>query len=145
MKTNKQLLFRILFLFPLTIVLGSCEENNVDVELTGYWYIDKVVSTENDMPPLEEQNIIYLNLNSEKEEFTINLSVNSCSGKLEVGKNAFIHFFNSGCTEICCDTEWDMFVLSILNEVKRYKLNGTRLMLYVDDENYIESTKLLPE
>ncbi len=143
MKVNNQLLFCVLFL--LIIAFSSCEKNGVYEELTGFWIVDKVVTIYNSLPPLEEQNRIDLDLNSDTEEFTINLSVNRCAGKMEVENTGYIQFFNFGCTEICCDTEWDKWLLSFLSEIRSYELNSTRLTLFVDDENYLELSKLLPE
>jgi len=134
----------LVFIFPV-FLFPSCKKNISKEDLTGVWLVKSAKMTDHDLPPSDERNSIAINISGNENSFSVNLSVNSCSGKLDVKKNNAISFEMLVCTEACCDSEWDGLIMSLLGDVKRYELSGTRLILFVDDENFIDTNKLLPE
>lgn len=64
-----------------------------------------------------------------RRNFSIQLTVNRCSGKVEFKPNNVVLFNDIGCTEACCDSEFAAAVLEVLRNVNRYQFNEEFLIM----------------
>ncbi len=139
---KKYLILSISLFILLSIT--SCEKSS-DPTLNGLWQISKLVLNNTEVKPEGSQEVVTLLLDSGKDQTFLKLSANTCSGKFSTTGDNSINFSDISCTEICCDTNFDMKILETLQKVNYYDLDVTQVTFYVDDANYIIASKVLPE
>ena len=128
----------------LLLPLTSCEKTS-DTTLNGLWQISKIVLNNTEVKPEDSQETVTLLLDSGKDQTFLKLSANNCSGKFSTNGDNSISFSDLSCTEMCCDTNFDMKILETLQKVNYYNLDVTQVTFYVDGANYIIANKVLPE
>jgi len=128
----------------LLLPLTSCEKTT-DSTLNGLWQISKIVLNNTEVKPEDSQETVTLLLDSGKDQTFLKLSANNCSGKFSTNGDNSISFSGLSCTEMCCDTNFDIKILETLQKVNYYNLDVTQVTFYVDSANYIIANKVLPE
>ncbi|WP_299915483.1 META domain-containing protein [uncultured Carboxylicivirga sp.] len=85
----------------------------------------------------EDQNPIKISF-PKQEEFSLQLSANTCGGTYKAKQDGTISFSNTNCTEMCCDSDWDYYILTLIRKATRFEGGEeTPLILYIDKDNYL--------
>jgi len=105
---------------------------------TSKWQVSKVVAPSYPFDKANATNTIDLSF-PKQGEFLLHLSVNSCGGTYEANPEGYISFTRTSCTEQCCDSEWEYYILTLIRKASRYDggEDGQPLYLYMDKKNYI--------
>jgi len=124
----------------LAILLASCDPTtyiNKTHNFKSNWQVAKVVAPSYPFDDVNETNEIDISF-PKQGEFLLHLSANSCGGTYEANTEGYISFTRTSCTEKCCQTEWDYYILTLVRKASRYKGgDGDPLYLYIDNKNYI--------
>ena len=86
---------------------------------------------------LMDGNPIYITL-KEENELGMKLSKNSCMGSYEINKT-HLKFNEVGCTEMCCDSQFDQKWLELINKYRfAYKITDDGTLLLSEKEANVE-------
>ncbi len=128
----------------LFLSLTSCEKTS-ESTLNGLWQVSTLVLNNTELKPENTQRTVTLLLDSSKDQTFLSLSANSCTGKFTTDSNNSVNISYLSCTEICCDSDYDIKVRETLNNVKYYDLKVTEVTFFIDKANFIVANKVLPE
>ena len=125
---------KLLKILPLFLILiGACTptqqivvNNNPNDLLDKRWFVQSITDIASQTTTASpEKDKISINLYKENAMRTL-LSVNSCSGSHEATPTTLKLTFD-GCTEMCCDNDFDKQLRGILRQTNQYKIVGTAL------------------
>ena len=118
--------------------LFSCqkEKNEVADDIYNTWEVVEFMSVES-VIYLKDDNynpvIEFINDGS----FKLRLDVNSCFGSFNLSGNDSIEIITSGCTYVCCDSDFSSKFVMILSKVESYTINGNKMKLNIPDRGWI--------
>ncbi|WP_439184012.1 hypothetical protein [Carboxylicivirga taeanensis] len=76
-------------------------------------------------------------------EYTLYLSENQCNGAYEANTDGKLTFTRSNCSASCCETEWDLYLLTLIKKTTRFEGGEDEpLILFIDDQNFITLKEL---
>ncbi len=138
LKTFNMNRFQIALITFLMIALFSCEKNesNIDTEIYGRWKATGFISVESVLYSRKDgfNPVIEIKNNG---SYNLKLDANSCIGNYTLSNNNFIALSASGCTKICCDSEFSLKLVQMLLQVKSYKIESNNLKLEVPGWGWI--------
>lgn len=71
------------------------------------------------------------------DSYILKLDMNSCMGNFTLPKNNIISLSASGCTKMCCDSEFSNKFVQMLPKVESYKIENNKLKLEVPGWGWI--------
>lgn len=119
----KLLLKIVLFFFPLII---SCSKDKQTI-IKNDWQVEsiKIHSDSGLQLPMNTYILSFKN----KRNYSIELDVNSCSGKVHFKSNNKIEFEWPSCTKVCCDSDFAEKMMDVLGNVNKYDVSDEALIL----------------
>ncbi|MFN3529860.1 MAG: META domain-containing protein [Bacteroidia bacterium] len=102
------------------IVLYACNPDRKEVTSNDWIPVNVRL---NSSDSLRTTSNIYTMSFEGRRNFNLQLTVNTCGGKVEFKPNNVVLFNDIGCTEACCDSEFAGMVLEVLKNVNRYQFN----------------------
>jgi len=140
LKPNMQTKFLLFLLGTVLMLVASCDPTTYISSAHNFedkWTVNEVVAPSYPIDDKHEKNDISISF-PKQGEFLLHLSVNSCRGTYEADTNGYIRITGTSCTEQCCQTDWDYYILTLIRKATSYKGGeGLPLYLYIDKKNYI--------
>jgi len=117
-----------LFLSLLTVLtLTNCKKDaSADVTLFGKWKVEGYVASSSSLAQTSATDI-YLTFNNNKT-IDISLEANECSGSFTIEASA-ITILDVGCTEICCDSDFSLELMDLIQLVESHHFTNDQLNL----------------
>ncbi len=138
----------LILIGTLVILLTSCDPTTYVTKKHNFknnWKIITVVAPSYPFKEIHTKNDICISF-PKQGEFTLLLSKNVCGGTYDANTEGYLCFTGTSCTEKCCQTEWDYYILTLIRKTSRYKSgDGKPLYLYIDNKNYIILEMINPE
>jgi len=131
---------RLFLTFCLSLLLAACDP--ASYVSSSHHFKDKYQLSEvkvPSFPPKTPMEPTPIRISFPRQnEFKLQLSANTCGGKYEASTNGTIAFTHTNCTRMCCDSEWEVYILSLIRKAQRFE-GGTNgpLYLYIDKTNYL--------
>lgn len=129
---------KITYLFVLVFVVFSCDKSETEVRKAFYgkWNVTGFISVESMAYPTK--NGFYPNVEFKEDgSFKLNLDVNSCKGNFTLLENNQISISASGCTKMCCDSEFSNKLYQMLPQVGSYQIENNILKLEIPGWGWI--------
>lgn len=99
-------------------------------EVTGFMTVESMAyPTKNGFYPIIEFR--------DDGSYKLKLDVNSCLGNFALLENNQITLTVSGCTKMCCDSEFSNKLIQMLPQVESYQIESNILKLEVPDWGWI--------
>jgi len=70
--------------------------------------------------------------------YLIKLDVNGCFGDFTLSNGNSISISASGCTKMCCDSQFSQKFIQMLPQVKTFEIEGSNLQLNIPGWGWIE-------
>ena len=127
-------------LLPVFLILFSfvsCEkEEKIANDIYYRWEMVDFMSVESVAYPKNNSYnpIIQFHKNG---NYTLELDVNSCIGSFDISSGNGIELSATGCTYVCCDSNYSEKIASTLPKVKSYELDKNKLKLIVPGWGWI--------
>jgi len=128
-----------LAIFSMLVILLSCHKDH-DSHINSVlhtWEVKNFMSVESVTYPKIEGNRILIAFNQDGT-YQLHLDVNHCLGTFRAGLNSQIEIGSSGCTKICCDSDFSVKLVEMLPQVISYFIDGKKLYLNVPEWGYVE-------
>lgn len=123
------------------LVILSCNTTNYTTQkhyFSDEYAITKITAPEFPFQGKMNDNPIRIDF-PKQGQFVIYLSENQCSGEYEANTDGSISFTRTNCTPQCCDSDWDLYILTLIKKATRYTSGKKKpLILYIDDDNYLQ-------
>ena len=130
---TKMVLAVLIVLFPFI----SCKEDEkIANDIYNRWEIVDFMSVESAAYPKNNgfNPVIQFHKNG---NYTLELDLNSCIGNFNIDSGSGIELSATGCTYVCCDSEFSEKIASTLSQVKSYELDKNKLKLQVPEWGWI--------
>lgn len=124
--------------FLIMLMMVSCQKDKYDSGEVIYnkWEVIDMMSVEsvhyaknNNYNPLIQ---FFVN-----GSVSINLDANNCIGNFALTGEDKIEIMLTGCTEICCDSDFSVKIQEMLSQVKNYSIEQNKLKLNVPGWGWI--------
>ncbi|MFY9153313.1 MAG: META domain-containing protein [Prolixibacteraceae bacterium] len=132
-------IFKSLTVITLLILLISCHKDKETVadSIFHTWEVRTFMSIESVAYPRIEGNQILITFNP-NGTYQLELDVNHCLGTFTPGFESKLSIGPTGCTKICCDSEFSIKLVSTLPKVTSWNIDGNSLNLNVPQWGWIE-------
>lgn len=134
-------IFFFLFGILITISFASCDNDDDncgcnDGNIVGKWEAKEFLSLESRGYSKDDD---YEPIIEFKKDGTIDirLDANGCFGDFELIGETGINISNTGCTEMCCDSDFSTKFSSMLSQVSSYEIKNNVLKLNVSGWGWI--------
>ncbi len=134
-KTTKMKIQTTLLSLLILMVIGCSKEKQIVIE--NNWQVESIKVHADSALQYPAQGKIYTLTFEDKKSYVKKLDVNKCSGKVKFKSNNSIDFTDTGCTEICCDSDFATNIVYILIDVEKYQLTDTTLILTTNSNKII--------
>ena len=123
----KQNLLHFLLFLIFSLTIFSCEKDkNID-SIIGKW---EVISVYKDSIIVPKNIEIKYNLEFRNDtNVMIALDVNDCWGNYSIILENNINFSDFGCTKICCDSDYALKLINIIQESSKFEISDDILSL----------------
>lgn len=120
----------IISLFMLVIFSCDKSEINETVSIYGKWAVTDFISVESVTYPKKDgfNPVIEIKIGG---AYNLKLDVNSCMGNFTLSNSNSISLSASGCTKMCCDSEFSQKFVLMLPQVESFQFQGEMLKLEV--------------
>lgn len=133
----KTLLQLTTILFVL-LVANSCKEEHFSAtDLYQSWEVEGFVSGESSSYEKYKDNKLIVTFN-EDQTYYLTLDVNDCGGAIQIINGHQIQLKQSGCTYVCCDSDFSQKLVEMLPQATSFKIVRNRLKLFVPGWGIIE-------
>lgn len=133
----KTLLQLTTILFVL-LVANSCKEEHFSTtDLYQSWVVEGFVSGESSSYEKYKDNKLIVTFN-EDQTYDLSLDVNDCGGAIQIINGHQIQLAQSGCSYVCCDSDFSQKLVEILPQATSFKIVRNRLKLFVPGWGIIE-------
>jgi hypothetical protein len=132
-------LLQLLIIF-LIIHLFSCTASDPFIDaylLEDKWILKKVNAPDYPFPKDEEINSISISF-PKTQEYELFLKDYSCNGTYQAKNNGDIEFKRSNCSNSCCTSEWDLYIITLIKKIKYFESKQEQsLKLFINETNYL--------
>ncbi|TAJ12987.1 META domain-containing protein [Marinilabiliaceae bacterium JC017] len=133
-------LFYLVFLYSL-----SCTDNNNpfiihEMELDATWNIQEVTAPSFPVKGVEPKSGLAIKFKPD-ETYMFKMTTDRCYGKYETSKDKTLEISRPGCSKDYCDFTWDWYVATLLDKVTRFTIDDDKIVLIIDDKNFITAQK----
>lgn len=118
----------------------SCSNNNdcnCPEDIYGKWSVEEFMSVESIAYPKDNDYSPTIAFKNDGT-FGVELDVNHCFGSFEMDDDKGIAISDSGCTEVCCDSEFSLKFITLLPEVTSYEIEDDVLKFSIPGWGWIE-------
>ena len=129
-----------LVIFTLFVLIGfSCDkkETNEVTDIYGKWKVAEFISVESLYYDKNNGNSPLIEFRNDGT-YILKLDVNLCIGNFTISDDNSISVAFSGCTKVCCDSEFSKKFIMMLPKVKSFHFSENRLNLDVPEWGWIE-------
>jgi heat shock protein HslJ len=121
------------------LMIFSCDKSDPaeNSSIYGKWEADDFMSVESAAYSKKDAFNPIIEL-KEDGSYLLKLDRNSCMGSFILKNSNNISFSASGCTEICCDSEFSNKFVLMLTQVKSYSIEKNILKLEIPGWGWIE-------
>lgn len=129
-----------LFVFSLLISFYACNDDDCgcnDGNIVGKWEVKEFMSVESVLFAKDDDYNPTIEFKSDGTT-AIRLDVNSCFGDYELGDEPTINISDSGCTKICCDSDFSKKFIEMLPQVGSYEIEDNMLKFIISGWGWIE-------
>ena len=125
----------ILLLF---VILFSCEKEKKDFasDIYATWEVVDFMSIESMSYPKDNNYNPVIEFKRDGS-FTLKLDSNSCFGSFSFSGENGISIPRTGCTKMCCDSDFSIKLVEMLSRVETYSIEENKLKLNVSDWGWI--------
>lgn len=138
---NRNKMVQLLLTAIITPLLLCCSKEKQEV-IENNWQVESIKVHADSAFHHPAQGKIYTLAFETKINYVLKLDVNKCSGKVKFKSSSSIDFTDTGCTEICCDSDFAKNIVYILIEVEKYHLTDTTLILTKKNGKVINLKKM---
>lgn len=133
MKNIFKQLFCCFIVVPMLII--SCKKDKTDsLDITEFkWKLKSLtINNETDTPSEKKKSSYILGFVNDSI-FSLNLSVNTGRGGYLITANGQIIISSYGAgTKVCCENDFDLKLIDVMNAVTAYQVKGNKLILKGD-------------
>ena len=130
----------VTLLLLMLLYFGSCSKDKQTI-VGNEWQVESIkVHADSTLQYPSSVNIYMLSFEN-KKSYDLRLDVNSCAGKVKFMSNNTVDFESSGCTKICCDSDFAMKIIDILAYVNKYDISGAALTFTSENGEILNLTK----
>jgi len=134
-------MYRVLVIFVsfFILVVSSCDKSGTEENgnIYGKWNATDLMSVESFAYSKKDSFKPEIEFN-EDGTYHLKLEMNTCTGSFTLSAGNGISLSASGCTKICCDSEFSQKFVQMLPQVKSYNLENNKLKLEVPGWGWIE-------
>jgi len=130
--------FQLTTISLIMLIIISCDkgESVKTVSICGKWAVTDFISIESISYPKKDglNPVIEFKIDG---SYNLKLDVNSCMGNFTFSDPNMISFSASGCTKMCCDSEFSQKFTEMLPRVKTFSMEDRMLKLNIPDWGWI--------
>jgi len=130
--------FQLAIFSVLILTIFSCDKSETEekVSLYGKWVVTDFMSVESVLYPTKNDYYPVIEFKND-DSYSLTLDVNSCMGNFSVSESNEIQLSASGCTKMCCDSEFSKKFVQMLPQVESYQIEKNKLKLDVPGWGWI--------
>ena len=124
--------------FLIILIIVSCRKDKIDSagNIYNQWEVADIMSVE---------SVLYTKNNNfnpiiqfyKNGSISLKLDANNCIGDFILSGNGGIKIILSGCTEICCDSDFSEKIQQTLSLVDSYEIDKNKMKLHVPGWGWI--------
>ncbi len=119
----------MVLLFSIVLQYACNKQSNQKQLRDSYWEAEYII----EQGGAPQFATVSYKLSFEKNDFSIQLDINSCGGEYRIMKNEQINFAPINCTEACCDSPFALKLLDIMQKATHYDLGEEHLIIKYED------------
>jgi heat shock protein HslJ len=120
------------------LAIFSCEKKETDekASIYGKWVATDFMSVESVLYEKKDGFNPVIEFRSDGS-YRLELDINSCQGDFTLSNSNSISLSASGCTKMCCDSEFSKKFTQILPQVESYHVENNKLKMEVSGWGWI--------
>lgn len=123
----------LILVISILLLHSSCDSTETDLSgIVRTWQIVSVHTVDSTDPNLQLEDNLTITFHDD-QTYDLFLEVNKCQGNYSVWENDSIEISVSGCTKMCCDSEFSGKLLGLLPHTTTYRIDRYRLLLYAEN------------
>jgi len=130
--------FQVTIISLFMLAIFSCDKSEPDKtgSICGKWAVTDFISVESISYPKKDgfNPVIEIKIDG---TYNLKLDMNSCMGNFTFSDPNMISFSASGCTKMCCDSEFSQKFTEMLPRVKTFSMEDRMLKLNIPDWGWI--------
>lgn len=131
--------FQITIISVLILVMFSCNKSETKerISIYGKWEVNCFMSVESVLYQVKDGFFPEMEFKTDGSYY-LKLEMNSCLGNFTLSGNDQISISDSGCTKICCDSDFSKKFVQLLPQVQSFQFENNILKLEVPEWGWIE-------